>query len=172
MSPWINSNSCRIVKKLPKTNACRLLDKAGVKYSLVPYEVDPDDLAAEHVARKIGEDPSTVYKTLVLRGDRTGHFVCVAPADKEVDLRRAAAVSGNKKAEMLPLRDLLPTVGYIRGATTAIAMKKPFPVFLQQEAAELPVFFVSAGQRGLQLRIAPADYIAFTEATVADFVQK
>lgn len=151
-----------------KTNAARLLDRARVAYRLVQYEVDPDDLSATHVAATVGVAPEVIYKTLVLTGDRTGHFACVIPANREVDVKKAASVSGNKKAEMLPLKELLPTTGYIRGGCTAIAMKKPMPVFVQADCLAYPEFFVSAGQRGLQLALAPSDYIAFTGATAAD----
>lgn len=156
--------------KLRKTNAARLLDKARIPYSLVPYEVDPDNLAATHVAEQLGEPIERVYKTLVLEGDRTGHFVCVIPGDAEVDLKKAAKVSGNKKAELIPMKMLLPLTGYIRGGCTAIGLKKPFPVFLQQECRQFDIFFVSAGERGLQLALNPTDYIAYTQATVCDII--
>lgn len=155
-------------KGLHKTNAARLLDRARVAYRLVAYDVDPSDLSATHVAATLGADPTTIYKTLVLIGDRTGTFACVVPGNREVDLKKAAAASGNKKAEMLPLKDLLPTTGYIRGGCTAIGMKKPMPVYIQEDVLELSEFYVSAGQRGLQIAIAPTDYIAFTSATPAD----
>lgn len=158
------------MQKIQKTNAARLLDRAGIPYELIAYTVNPDDLAAIHVAEELGEDISSVYKTLVLHGDRTGHFVCVIAGDKEVDLKKAAKASGNKKAEMIPMKNLLAVTGYIRGGCTAIGMKKPFPVFLQEEAAALPVFYVSAGQRGLQLKLSPKDYIEFTHATLCDLI--
>lgn len=160
------------MKEIQKTNAARLLDRAKMKYELVPYEFDPDDLAAYHVAEQLGEDISTVYKTLVLHGDRTGHFVCVIAGDREVDLKKAAKASGNKKAEMIPMKELLPLTGYIRGGCTAIGMKKRFPVYLQREAASLPLFYVSAGQRGLQLALSPGDYIAYTGATLCDIIKE
>lgn len=153
---------------IQKTNAARLLDKARVQYSLVPYAVDPDNLAATHVAEELGEDPDTVYKTLVLHGDKTGHFVCVVPATCEVNLKKAAKASGNKKAELIAMKELLPLTGYIRGGCTAIGMKKRFPVYLQHEAADLDIFYVSAGVRGLQLRMKPSDYIEYTGATLCD----
>lgn len=156
------------MKDIQKTNAARLLDRAKVKYRLVPYKFDPDDLAAIHVAEELGEPIERVYKTLVLHGDRTGHFVCVVPGDKEVDLKKAAKVSGNKKAELIPMKELLPLTGYIRGGCTAIGMKKRFPVYLQQEAAGFDEFYVSAGQRGLQLALSPADYVAYTGSTLCD----
>ena len=102
-------------QKIEKTNAARLLDKAGIPYELVPYTVDEENLAATHVAEELGEDIATVFKTLVLTGDRTGHIVCVVPGDHEVDLKAAAKASGNKRVEMLHMKELLPTTGYIRG---------------------------------------------------------
>ena len=153
-----------------KTNAARLLDRAGIKYELIPYEVDPDDLAATHVAEQLGEDISLVYKTLVLHGDRTGHFVCVIPGDREVDLKKAAKVSGNKKAEMIAMKDLLAVTGYIRGGCSPIGMKKPFPIFIQEDALSHGRIYVSAGQRGLQIAIAPDRLITFTGATACDII--
>ena len=115
--------------KMKKTNAARLLDRAKIAYELIPYRVDEEHLAATHVAEQLGEDVAAVFKTLVLRGDRTGHFVCVVPGDHEVDLKAAARISGNKKADLIPVRELLPTTGYIRGGCSPIGMKKPFPTF-------------------------------------------
>lgn len=156
--------------KLNKTNAARILDHEGVAYELIPYTVDPDNLAADHVAGELGEPIEQVYKTLVLQGDKTGHFVCVIAGNHEVDLKKAAKVSGNKKAEMIPMKDLLPTTGYIRGGCTAIGMKKKFPVFVSEELTGFPYIFVSAGQRGLQLKLDPHDYIRVTEGTLADII--
>lgn len=112
--------------KVEKTNAARLLDRAKITYELVPYRVDEEHLAATHVAEELGEDVGSVFKTLVLRGDRTGHFVCVVPADHEVDLKAAAHVSGNKKADLIPMKELLPVTGYIRGGCSPIGMKNSF----------------------------------------------
>ena len=157
-----------MAKKINKTNAARLLDQAHVAYELVPYEVDENNLAADHVASSLGEDIRQVFKTLVLHGDRTGHFVCVVPGCDEVDLKKAARVSGNKKVEMLAMKQLLPTTGYIRGGCSPIGMKKPFPTFFHQTCNDFDYIFVSAGVRGLQLKMAPADLVAFVGATVAD----
>jgi len=112
--------------KVNKTNAARLLDKAKIAYELIPYNVDESDLSAVHVAAELGEDINQVFKTLVLYGDKTGHFVCVVPGDKEVNLKLAAKVSGNKSCDMIPMKELLPTTGYIRGACSPIGMKKHF----------------------------------------------
>lgn len=149
-----------------KTNAARLLDAAGIDYGLVPYEVDENDLAATHVAEQLGEDIEQVFKTLVLRGDRNGFFVCVMPGDMEVDLKVAAKLSGNKSCEMLHVKELLPTTGYIRGGCSPIGMKKPFPTFIYESALLYDHIYVSAGVRGLQIRIAPQDLIAFVGAQI------
>ncbi len=152
--------------KTPKTNAARLLDKAKVAYELVPYEVDENDLSAQHVADSLGEDIHQVFKTLVLHGDKTGHFVCVIPGEHEVNLKMAAKVSGNKSCEMIPLKELLPLTGYIRGGCSPIGMKKNFPTYLHESCMDYPFIYVSAGIRGLQLKIAPADLIAQSRATL------
>ena len=153
-----------------KTNAARILDRQKIPYQLVEYNVDPDHLEATHVAEELGEDISTVFKTLVLEGDKTGHFVCVIQGDKSVDLKKAAKVSGNKKAAMIPMKELLPLTGYIRGGCTAIGMKKNFPVYLQQEAVSLPFIYVSAGKRGLQLKLNPLHFVKASQATVTDII--
>ena len=157
-----------MAKKIEKTNAARLLDKAKIAYELVPYTVDEDNLAATHVAEELGEDIATVFKTLVLRGDRNGHFVCVVPGDHEVNLKAAAKVSGNKKAELIAMKELLPTTGYIRGGCSPIGMRKPFPTFIHSTSLEHRRIYISAGVRGLQIAIAPNDLIAYVRATVAD----
>ena len=153
--------------KIEKTNAARLLDRAGIAYELIPYTVDENDLAATHVAAELGEDIATVFKTLVLRGDRTGHFVCVVPGDSEVDLKAAAKVSGNKKCDLIPMKELLPTTGYIRGGCSPIGMRKPFPTFIHETCTLHPHIYISAGVRGLQIRIAPSDLLRFTGASTA-----
>ncbi len=151
-------------QNINKTNAARLLDKAKISYELIPYEVDENDLAATHVAESLGEPIERVYKTLVLRGDRNGHFVCVIQGDKEVDLKLAAKVSGNKKCDLIPMKELLPTTGYIRGGCTPIGMKKPFPTFIDESCLKFDYIYISAGQRGLQLRLSPTDLIEYTRA--------
>ncbi len=153
--------------KIQKTNAARLLDKMKIEYELVPYEFDPDDLAAEHVAEELGEPIEQVFKTLVLRGDKTGLFVCVIAGNREVDLKLAAKASGNKKAEMLPLKELLPNTGYIRGGCTSIGMKKHYPTYFSEEMEDFDVVYVSAGQRGLQLKLSPLDLAKAAQATFA-----
>ena len=154
-------------QNINKTNAARLLDRAKIAYELIPYEVDENDLAATHVAESLGEPIERVYKTLVLRGDRNGHFVCVIQGDKEVDLKLAAKVSGNKSCDLIPMKDLLPTTGYIRGGCTPIGMKRAFPTFIDESCLAHEKIYISAGQRGLQLRLSPADLIAFVSAKTA-----
>lgn len=160
-----------MAKKLEKTNAARLLDRAHIAYDLVPYEVDENNLAATHVAEQLGEPIEQVFKTLVLKGDRNGFLVCVVPGNGEVDLKKAARASGNKSVAMIPMKELLPTTGYIRGGCTPIGMKKRFPTFLHTTALNFDHIYISAGVRGLQLRLAPTDLISYTEAEVTDLVE-
>ncbi len=157
-----------MAKHAQKTNVARLLDKAGIPYELVPYTVDENDLAAQHIADELGEDINRVFKTLVLSGERVRNLVCVVPGNREVDLKKAARAAGDKKVEMIPMKDLLPLTGYIRGGCSPIGMKKPFPTFFHSTALDYPEIYVSAGQRGLQLKIAPAELIGYVGAQVAD----
>lgn len=147
--------------KITKTNAARLLDQAGIAYELIPYEVDEEHLDAGHVAEQLHEDIRQVFKTLVMRGDRSGIFVCIIPGNREVDLKAAAKVSGNKSAAMLHMRELLPTTGYIRGGCSPIGMKRNFPAYIDESCREFDHIYISAGVRGLQIRIAPDDLIHF-----------
>ena len=157
-----------MAKKLEKTNAARLLDKAGISYRLIPYEFDENDLAANHVAESLGQSIEQVFKTLVLHGDRTGYIVCVGPGNTEVDLKALAKASSNKKVEMIAMKDLLAVTGYIRGGCSPIGMKKRFPTWFHSSALDFDTIFVSAGVRGLQLEISPSDLISFVGASVAD----
>ena len=152
---------------ISKTNVARLLDKAKIKYELVPYVVDENDLAATHIAEQLDEDIKQVFKTLVLRGDKTGHFVCVIPGDEEVNLKKAAKVSGNKKADLIPMKELLPTTGYIRGGCSPVGMKKPFPTFFDSSCENFEYIYVSAGVRGLQLKIKPQELVEYVRASLA-----
>jgi Cys-tRNA(Pro)/Cys-tRNA(Cys) deacylase len=158
--------------KAKKTNAARLLDQAGINYELISYEVHEDDLSATTVAASMREDVSQVFKTIVMTGDRVKFFVCVVPGALEVDLKAAAKVSGNKKCESLHLKLLLPTTGYIRGGCSPIGMKKLFPTYIDSSALQFPFIFVSAGQRGLQLKIAPQDLARLSEANFAEIATK
>lgn len=152
--------------KINKTNAARLLDKAKIAYELIPYEVDENDLSAIHVADSLGENIEQVFKTLVLHGDKNGHFVCVIPGEHEVDLKLAAKASGNKKCDLIPMKELLPLTGYIRGGCTPIGMKKPFPTYIHESCLNYPYIYISAGQRGLQLKLDPNDLIKEVYAEV------
>lgn len=153
-----------------KTNVARFLQKKGVKFGLIPYEVDENDLGAEHVAESLSENVEQVFKTIVLHGDKSGYIVGVLPGNHEIDLKKLAKVSGNKKCEPLPLKDLLPTTGYIRGGCSPIGMKKKFQTYIHTTVNSFPYVFVSAGVRGVQLKISPVDLIEQTEAVVADIV--
>lgn len=152
--------------KINKTNAARLLDNAKIAYELIPYEVDENDLSAIHVADSLGENIEQVFKTLVLHGDKNGHFVCVIPGEHEVDLKLAAKASGNKKCDLIPMKELLPLTGYIRGGCTPIGMKKPFPTYIHESCLNYPYIYISAGQRGLQLKLDPNDLIKEVHAEV------
>ena len=158
--------------RIEKTNAARLLDRAKIAYELIPYRVDEEHLAATHVAEQLGEDIACVFKTLVLKGDRTGYFVCVVAGDHEVDLKAAAKVSGNKKVDLIPMKELLPVTGYIRGGCSPIGMKKAFPTYIHASASEHPFIYISAGVRGLQLKLAPADLAAYVRAAFAEISRR
>ena len=157
--------------KHTKTNVVRLLETAHIPFAAHEYEYDETDLAAQHVADALGQDINRVFKTLVLRGERTGLFVCVVPGNSEVNLKKAAAAAGDKKAEMIAMKELLPLTGYIRGGCSPIGMKKPFPTFFHTTALDYDKIYVSAGVRGLQLEISPEDLIRYVGAEVTDLVQ-
>ena len=158
-------------EKINKTNACRILDQKRVAYTLVPYEVDENDLSAQHIASQLDEDIDQVFKTLVLEGDRTGYFVCVIPGSEEVDLKKTAKVTGNKSCDLIPMKELLPLTGYIRGGCSPVGMKKPFPSFIHETCELFDTIYVSAGVRGLQFRLKPQDLIAAVGMTVADLTK-
>lgn len=143
--------------KIDKTNAIRLLDKQKIEYALILYEVDENDLSAVHVAQQLNESVDQVFKTLVLKGDKSGYFVCVIPGAKELNLKTAAKVSGNKNCDMIPMKDLLNVTGYIRGACSPIGMKKQYPTYIDKTVEEQSLIYVSAGKRGLQIQIKPQD---------------
>jgi len=149
-----------------KTNAVRVLDTLGVRYELLEYEVDPGALDAETVARQIGLPAEQVFKTLVVRGDRHGICLAVVPANAELDARALARLTGDRKAELVPLKQVQPLTGYIRGGVTALAPKREYPVFVDETAELFDVIAVSAGVRGTQVLLAPADYLAAIHATV------
>jgi Cys-tRNA(Pro)/Cys-tRNA(Cys) deacylase len=150
-----------------KTNACRLLDQRAVAYTLRSYEVDESDLSADAVALKTGLPASQLYKTLCVIADDRAILLGVVPGDRELDLKALARVADKRSLAPVPLKDLFALTGYVRGGVTALACKKPYPVFLDASALALPSISVSAGQRGLQILLSPTDYRAATQATVA-----
>lgn len=154
-----------------KTNAARLLDRLGIAYRTREYTVDPDDLSASTVAQKIGMPLEQVFKTLLCRLHDGSHVFAVVPGDAELDLKKLATAAGAKKAEMAALKDVEPLTGYIRGGVTAMAAKRDFTVFADETLELFDEVSVSAGMRGLQLLLAPADYLRATEATVADLTK-
>jgi Cys-tRNA(Pro)/Cys-tRNA(Cys) deacylase len=153
--------------KTAKTNAVRLLDRLGIRYELREYEIDPDDLAAETVARKVCLPPEQVFKTLVARGDKHGVCLAVVPGNCELDLKALARVAGDKKLDTVPLKDIEPLTGYVRGGVTALACKRPYQVYLDETAQLFDVISISAGLRGLQILLAPDDYIRVVDAKIA-----
>ena len=157
--------------KIAKTNAARMLDGLGITYELRPYEVDPDDLTAVSVAKKIGMPPEQVFKTLLAHTGAAEHAFAVIPGDAELDLKKLAHAAGAKKAELAALKEVEPLTGYIRGGVTVMAAKKPFPAFADETIELFDEISVSAGQRGLQLVMAPADYLRAAQATIADLTK-
>lgn len=149
-----------------KTNAARILDRLGIAYQLKDYTVDPNDLGAESVARKVGLPPGQVFKTLVARGDRHGVCFAVVAADSELDLKALARLSGDRKVDTVALKEVQPLTGYIRGGVTVLGAKKAYPVFVDEAMLAQPVVAVSAGVRGMQMLLAPADYVRASAATV------
>lgn len=150
-----------------KTNAARILDGLGVTYELKEYPVDPDDLSAVHVAEMVGMPVEQVFKTLVARGDKTGVLMACIPGDGELDLKELATVSGNKRVEMVHLNEVLGLTGYVRGGCSPLGAKKTYPVYLDASAEQQSTISISAGKRGEQILLAPADLIRAANATVA-----
>ena len=158
--------------KPPKTNAARLLDSLGITYELRPYEVDLNDLTAISVAHKIGLPPEQVFKTLLTHTSDKEHVFAVIPGDSELDLKKLAATAGARNAELAALKEVEPLTGYIRGGVTVLAAKKPFRSFADETIELFDIISISAGQRGLQLIMAPADYLRATSAELADLTKQ
>lgn len=156
---------------LTKTNAARLLDSLGISYELRAYEVDPDDLTAISVARKIGLPPEQVFKTLLTHANTGEHLFAVVPGDAELDLKKLAQAANTKKVELASLKEVEPLTGYIRGGVTVMGAKKPFPTYADETIELFDIISVSAGQRGLQLLLAPADYLRAANGTLADLTK-
>ena len=155
-----------------KTNAVRLLERLGVPFDLRSYEVDPEDLAAETVARKVRLPPEQVFKTLVARDDKHGVCLAVVPGNCELDLKALAKATGDKKTDTVPLKEVEPLTGYVRGGVTALACKKAYPVFLDETAQLFDVISISAGMRGLQVLLASDDYIRVVDAVVVPIAKE
>ncbi len=153
-----------------KTNAARLLDKLHFTYELIPYTVDESDLSAITVAAKLGQNIEQVFKTLVLRGDKTGVFVCIIPGGEELELKKASKASGNKNCAMVPMKEILELTGYIRGGCSPLGMKKKYPTYLDESCILYDSIFISAGLRGIQIKLSPADLINAAECHVCDLV--
>ena len=168
-----DSNECEsdIVKKIKKTNAARILDNLKISYEVKTYEVDEEDLSAVHVAETMGLDIKTIFKTLVARGDKSGVIMAVINGADEVDLKALAKASGNKSVEMIHLKELQPLTGYIRGGCSPLGAKKAYPVYLDSKAMEQAKISISAGVRGEQLILSPADLVKAANATVAEIVR-
>ncbi|MBQ6975269.1 MAG: Cys-tRNA(Pro) deacylase [Selenomonadaceae bacterium] len=156
------------MKKIKKTNAARILDKLGIDYEIKTYEVDEDDLSAVHVAQVVGMDISTVFKTLVTRGDKTGVIMAVIGGGEEINLKLLAKASGNKSVEMIALKELFPLTGYVRGGCSPLGAKKNYPVFIDSKALEQEKISISAGQRGMQIILSPKDLVTAANAVVAN----
>ena len=156
------------MKKIKKTNAARILDKLGIDYEIKTYEVDEDDLSAVHVAQVVGMDISTVFKTLVTRGDKTGVIMAVIGGGEEINFKLLAKASGNKSVEMIALKELFPLTGYVRGGCSPLGAKKNYPVFIDSKALEQEKISISAGQRGMQIILSPKDLVTAANAVVAD----
>lgn len=153
-----------------KTNVMRLLDAAKIPYESKEYEVDEQDLSGSHAADMMGADHDTIFKTLVLKGEKTGYLVCCIPVDEELDLKKVAKAAHDKKVEMIPMKDLLPLTGYIRGGCSPIGMKKKFPLYIEETAVLFDKIAVSAGQRGVQILLSPGDLCAYTEGNFAPLI--
>ena len=154
-----------------KTNAARLFDGLGIQYEMRVYEVDPDDLTAITVAHKVGLPPEQVFKTLLAQTNAGEHVFAVIPGDAELDLKKLAHAAGAKKAELASLKEVEPLTGYVRGGVTVMAARKPFAAFADETIELHDIISISAGQRGLQLVLAPADYLRATSATLADLTK-
>lgn len=154
-----------------KTNAARILDRLGISYELKEYAIDESDLTAATVARKVGLPAEQVFKTLCTRGDRHGICFAVVPGDAELDLKALAALAQDRKTEMVSLKEVQPLTGYIRGGVTALAAKKDYPVYLDETAMLFDVISVSAGVRGTQIFLSPADYVRATKAKLGDIAR-
>ena len=157
---------------MKKTNAARILDRLKISYELIEYKVDESDLSAVHLAATAGVSIELVFKTLVLEGDKNGNFICIIPGGDEIDLKKAALASANKKVAMIKMKDLEPLTGYIRGGCSPLGMKKNFPVYIDQSAFEQNFIYISAGVRGMQIKLSPIDLMNACKSKSAEIIQK
>ena len=153
-----------------KTNAMRILDKAKIEYDIKEYEVDEQDLSGSHAADMMGVDHGSVFKTLVLKGEKTGYLVCCIPVDGELDLKKVAKAAGDKKVEMIPMKDLQAVTGYIRGGCSPVGMKKHFPTFVENAACSYPKIAISGGMRGVQILLSPQALVDFIRGKFASLM--
>ena len=160
-----------VMAKVEKTNTIRILDRGNIGYELIAYEVDESDLSAIRVAEQLEEPVGQVFKTLVLTGDKSGYFVCIIPGAEELDLKLAAKISGNKSCEMIPMKNLLPVTGYIRGACSPVGMKKMFPTYIHNSCEDYTAIYISAGKRGLQIALNPKELVRLLNIEVGALVK-
>lgn len=154
-----------------KTNVMRILDQAGISYSTAAYEADENDLSGAHAAEELGIDPDIMYKTLVAKGEKRGYLVFCIPVLEELDLKKAAQAAGDKKVELLPLKELLPVTGYLRGGCSPIGMKKQFPTFIEETCLMYDTVYFSAGKRGRQIALAPDAMLSLISGQTADLIR-
>lgn len=156
--------------KSTKTNASRILDAHKIHHELISYQIDDEDFSALHVATILNEPIEKVFKTLVLEGDKTKYFVCVVPGDEEIDLKKAAKISDNKRCNLIPMKLVLPLTGYLRGGCSPIGMKKNYQTFIHQSIIQQEFIYISAGLRGLQIKMNPKDLISITNGVVCELI--
>ena len=155
-----------------KTNVVRLIERENIAYTIKEYEVDENDLSGVHVAIQLGQPVEQVFKTLVLKGEQKGYLVCCIPVSEELDLKKVAKAAGDKKVEMIPMRDLLMVTGYIRGGCSPIGMKKKFPTFIDETCELFDLIAISAGIRGMQILMNPQDLINYIQAKTEDLCKQ
>lgn len=157
---------------IEKTNPMRMLEQEGISYDTASYPVDENDLSGLHAAKMLGTEPDRVFKTLVAKGEKRGYLVFCIPAAEELDLKKAARAAGDKRVELLPLKELLPVTGYMRGGCSPIGMKKHFPTYIEETAALFDSIYISAGKRGVQLIVSPEALMRFLPAQAEDLIQE
>lgn len=160
------------MRPIEKTNPMRMLEQEGISYDTASYTVDENDLSGLHAAKMLGTGPDRVFKTLVAKGEKRGYLVFCIPVAEELDLKKAARAAGDKRVELLPLKELLPVTGYMRGGCSPIGMKKHFPTYIEETAALFDSIYISAGKRGVQLIVSPEALMRFLPAQAADLIQE